>query len=116
MTYFIIKTLITAIVVVSVAEIAKRSSLLAGLLASIPLTSFLAFMWLYWETQDTQKVIDLSYSIIWMVIPSFTFFIILPIALKLNASFLISMILASISTALVYWFFIGLLNRFDISF
>ena len=75
MTYFIIKTLITAIVVVSVSEIAKRSSLLAGLLVSIPLTSFLAFMWLYWETQDTQKVIDLSYSIIWMVIPSFTFFI-----------------------------------------
>jgi len=116
MTYFIIKTLITAIVVVSVSEIAKRSSLLAGLLVSIPLTSFLAFMWLYWETQDTQKVIDLSYSIIWMVIPSFTFFIILPLALKLNVSFLISMTLASISTALVYWFFIGLLNRFDISF
>ena len=116
MTYFIIKTLITAIVVVVVSEIAKRSSLLAGLLVSIPLTSFLAFVWLYWETQDTQKVIDLSYSIIWMVIPSFTFFIILPLALKLNVSFLISITLASISTALVYWFFIGLLNRFDISF
>ena len=116
MIYILIKILITAVAVTVVSEIAKRSSLLAGLLASIPLTSFLAFMWLYWETQDTQKVIDLSYSIIWMVIPSFTFFIILPLALKLNVSFLISMTLASISTALVYWFFIGLLNRFDISF
>ena len=70
MIYFIIKTLITAIVVVTVAEIAKRSSLFAGLLVSIPLTSFLAFIWLYWEKRDSQMVIDLSYSILLMVIPS----------------------------------------------
>ena len=62
MTYFLIKTLITAIVVVIVAEIAKRSSLLAGLIVSIPLTTFLAMIWLYWETKDTQKIVDLSNS------------------------------------------------------
>jgi len=116
MLYFIIKTLITAVIVVTVAEIAKRSSLLAGLLISIPLTSFLAFIWLYWETKDSQKVIDLSYSIIWMVIPSFTFFIILPLALKYNITFFISMILATISTIIVYWGFVELLNKFGISF
>ena len=60
MVFFLIKTLITAIVVVIVAEIAKRSSLLAGLIVSIPLTTFLAMVWLYWETKDTQKIIDLS--------------------------------------------------------
>ena len=64
MFYIILKTLITAIVVVTVTEIAKRSSLLAGLLASIPLTSFLAFIWLYWEKRDSQMVIDLSNSIL----------------------------------------------------
>ena len=58
MIYFLIKTLITAIVVVIVAEIAKRSSLLAGLIVSIPLTTFLAMVWLYWETKDTQKIIN----------------------------------------------------------
>ena len=116
MVYILIKTLITALTVVIISEIAKRSSLIAGLLASIPLTSLLAFIWLYWDTRNEQKIIDLSYSILLMVIPSLTFFIILPLALKLNVSFLISITLASISTALVYWFFIGLLNRFDISF
>jgi len=58
MIYFLIKTLITAIVIVIFAEIAKRSSLFAGLLASLPLTSFLAFVWLYWEKRDYQMVID----------------------------------------------------------
>ena len=59
MIYFLIKTLITAIVVVIVAEIAKRSSLLAGLIVSIPLTTFLAMVWLYWETKDTKKIIPI---------------------------------------------------------
>ena len=73
MIYIIIKTIITALVVVAVSEIAKKSSLLAGLIASIPLTSFLAFIWLYWETNDSQKVINLSNSIMLMILPSFTF-------------------------------------------
>ena len=116
MIYIIIKILITAIVVVAVAEIAKRSSLFAGLLASIPLTSFLAFIWLYWEKHDSQMVIDLSYSILLMVIPSFTFFIILPLALKFNNSFTMSMILATISTILAYWIFTLMLNKIGINF
>ena len=52
MLYFIVKTFVTTIVVVTVAEVAKRSSLLAGLIILIPLTTFLALIWLYWETKD----------------------------------------------------------------
>ena len=115
MFYFVTKTLITAVVVVTIAEIAKRSSLFAGILASIPLTSFLAFIWLYWNTKDPQKVIDLSNSIMLMIIPSFTFFIILPLTLKLNLSFLFSMILSIISTAIVYWIYVNVLSKLGIS-
>ena len=116
MIYIIIKTLITAIVVVTVAEIAKRSSLFAGLLVSIPLTSFLAIIWLYWEKRDSQMVINLSNSILLMVIPSLTFFIILPLSLKFNNSFTMSMILAIISTILAYWVFTLMINKIGINF
>ena len=61
-------------------------------------------------------VIDLSYSILLMVIPSFTFFIILPLALKFNNSFTTSMILATISTILAYWIFTLMLNKIGINF
>ena len=115
MFYLIIKTLITAITVVVVSEIAKRSSLLAGILASIPLTSFLAFIWLYWDTKDPQKVIELSKSILLMIIPSFAFFIILPIALKLNYSFLLSMTISVIITAIIYWIYVSVLSKYNIS-
>ena len=116
MIYIILKTLISAIVIVSVSEIAKKSSLFAGLLASIPLISFLAFIWLYFEKRDSQMIINLSYSILLMVIPSFTFFIVLPLALKFNYSFIMSMILATISTILAYWIFTIMLNKIGINF
>jgi len=112
MIYFLIKTLITAVVVVIVAEIAKLSSLLAGLIVSIPLTTFLAMIWLYWETKDTQKIIDLSNSTLLMVIPSLTFFIFLPLLLKFNLSFIISMTSAVTLTAICYWLFVSLLGKF----
>ena len=115
MIYILIKTLITAVVVVAVSEIARRSSLFAGLIASIPLVSFLAIIWLYWETKDSQKIVDLSYSIILMIVPSLTFFIVLPFVMKLQSSFVISMIIATVSTIIAYWLFIVLLGKFGIS-
>jgi len=115
MIYILIKTLITAVVVVAVSEIARRSSLFAGLIASIPLVSFLAIIWLYWETKDSQKIVDLSYSIILMIVPSLTFFIVLPFVMKLQYSFVTSMIVATVSTIIAYWLFIVLLGKFGIS-
>ena len=115
MIYILIKTLITAAVVVAVSEIARRSSLFAGLIASIPLVSFLAIIWLYWETKNSQKIVDLSYSIILMIIPSLTFFIVLPFVMKLQYSFVTSMIVATVSTIIAYWLFIVLLGKFGIS-
>ena len=79
MTYFFIKTVITALIIVIVSEIAKKSSFLGALIISIPLTSLLAFIWLYFDTKDCQKVIDLSYGTIILTVPSFASFIILPI-------------------------------------
>ncbi|MDC0037389.1 DUF3147 family protein [Alphaproteobacteria bacterium] len=111
MWYFLIKTIITAIVVVLVSEISKRSSLLAGLIVSIPLTSFLALMWLYFDTKDNQKVIDLSNATFLMVIPSLAFFIFLPILLKFNFTFFVSMVVSVLLTASCYWLYITVLNK-----
>ena len=111
MFYLFIKTLVTAVVVVLVAEIAKRSSLLAGLIVSIPLTSFLALIWLYWDTQETQKIVDLSNSTLLMIIPSLSFFIFLPILIKFNLPFFISMAGSVLLTAGCYWLYVMLLGK-----
>ncbi len=80
--YFALKVLITALIVAGVSELSRRYSLMAAALASLPLTSILAFIWTYRETKDLQKVVDLSSSIFWMVIPSLLFFVMFPLFVK----------------------------------
>ncbi len=43
MTFYFVKLFITALVIVVVSEVAKKSSLLAAIIISLPLTSLLAF-------------------------------------------------------------------------
>ena len=115
MTYYFIKTLITALIIVIVSEVAKKSSFLGALIISIPLTSLLAFIWLYFDTKDYQKVIDLSYGTILLSVPSFAFFIILPILLKMKQNFVISILISIISTSIIYLVFIFILKKLGVN-
>ena len=116
MYYYLIKIIITSLVVVIVSEVAKKSSIIAAIIVSIPLTSILAFIWLYFDTKDTEKVIDLSYATIIFTIPSFAFFIFLPVLIKLKQNFAISMIIAILGTTLIYLIFIYFLKKIGINF
>ena len=115
MVYYLVKTLITALIIVIVSEVAKKSTLLGAIIVSIPLTSLLAFVWLYFDTRDHQKIIDLSYGTILLTLPSFAFFIILPILLKMKQNFAISIVISIIGTSILYFIFIYLLKKFGIS-
>ena len=115
MTYYFIKTIITAFIIVIVSEVAKKSTFIGAVIISIPLTSLLAFIWLYFDTRDYQKVIDLSYGTILLTIPSFAFFLILPILLKMKQNFVISIIISIIGTSILYFIFIFLLKKLGIS-
>ena len=86
-----IKVVVTAVLVVAIAEIAKRSTLMGAVLASIPLTSVLAMIWLYADTGDAQKVADLAAGIFWLVLPSLALFIALPVMLRAGWPFAVSM-------------------------
>ena len=114
--YLLIKTLISAIIIVAVSEIAKRYTWTAAIIVSLPLTSLLAFVWLYWDTKDTQKVIELSYSTIIMSIPSFTFFIVLPLLLKFKQNFFFSILISVISTTIAYIIFMFFVKKFNLNF
>jgi len=113
--YYFAKTILTAIIIVLVSEVAKRSTFLAAIIISIPLTSLLAFIWLYWDTKNYQKIIDLSYGTIILTIPSFTFFLILPILLKMKNNFALSILLSVVLTSLFYFIYILFLKKLGIN-
>ena len=114
--YFFLKTIISAIIIVAVSEIAKKYTWTAAIIVSLPLTSLLAFIWLYWDTKDYQKVIELSYSTLVMSVSSFVFFIVLPILLKFKQNFVFSLIVSIISTAIAYAIFMFIIKKFNFNF
>lgn len=110
--YFLLKTLITALIVAAVSELARRYSLLAAALASLPLTSILAFIWIYYDTRDAQKVAELSWSVLWLVIPSLLFFVMFPLLIKAGFKFAPALILSCLIMSAGYGLFIYLKKTF----
>lgn len=100
---YIIKTALSAVIIVTVAELSQRNQLIGGLIASLPIVSIMAMIWLYIDTQDAEKVSALSSSIFWMVLPSLVLFFILPIFLKKQMPFYLAMGAACLVTSLVYY-------------
>ncbi len=114
MSFYLIKIAITTILVVAITEIAKRSTFVGALVASVPLISSLAIIWLYIETNNTDRIIALSSSIFWLVIPSLVLFITLPILLKLGVHFYISLGISIGLTIAAYWLIIIVANHYGI--
>ena len=112
--YYLIKIAVTTILIVVISEVSKRSSFVGALLASIPLISVMAMLWLYVDTKDAQKVSDLAISGFWLVIPSLVLFISLPVLLKNQVDFYLSLFLSIVFTIIAYWLMIFVLNHFGI--
>lgn len=114
MLQYAIKLIITAVVVVAVAELAKRGSLWGALLAALPLTSLLAMLWLYQDTGDAMRVAALASNILWWVIASLPFFIVLPLMIKNGFTFWPSLGAAIVATFASFLAFMLVLPRFGI--
>ena len=113
--YFFFKILISALVVAAVSELGKRFSWLAAILASLPLTSLLAIVWLYRDTGDVQKIIELSKGIFWAVLPSLLFFLILPILLKYGVRFWAALTISCLLMFLGYAVYSWTLKRLGVA-
>lgn len=114
MAYYIVKVVISAILIVAISEISKRSSLVGAVLASIPLVSVIAMIWLYIDTRDVDRVAGLASSIFWLVLPSLALFLALPLLLKHGFNFYLSMTLSILVTIGCYWLMITLLDQLGI--
>src|SRR5512139_1064336 len=102
MLYYALKVTLSAVLIVAISEIAKRSTGLAALLASLPLVSLLAFVWLHLEGAAPAQIADLAGQIFWLVIPSLLLFLLLPLLLKHGFSFWLSLGVSVAATAGCY--------------
>ena len=111
---FLIKTIVSALIIAGVSELGKRFTPLAAVLASLPVTSILAMIWLYRDTGEIQKVAELSSGIFWAVLPSLLFFVVLPSLLKMGVKFGWAMMASSVIMFLGYSLYLVILDKFGL--
>jgi len=114
MLQYAINVLITAVVVVAVSEIGRRSSFWGAALASLPLTSLLAFIWIYRSTGNTQTIISLSHGIFWLVLAALPLFLIFPALLKGGMAFWSALGTSCLITAGFYFGIVWVLGRIGV--
>jgi hypothetical protein len=104
--YLVIKAAISGVIVAAVSEIARRYPGWGGLLASLPLTSLLAMIWLYRDSGEPERVAELSISTFWFFLPSIPLYLVLPMLLRSGVGFWASIALCVVMTLALYalWF------------
>ena len=101
-SYLIAKALISGIIVAIVSEVAKRSPGIGALIASLPLVSILAMIWMWQETGDRMRIADHAQATFWLVLPSLPMFLLLPALLRFGAGFWVSLAACCALTAALY--------------
>ncbi len=115
MLYYFVKITLSAVLIVAISEIAKRSSGFAALVASLPTTTLLAFVWLGLEGESPEKLATLSAQIFWLVLPSLILFPLFAVLLKNGVNLWASLGVSSGTTAIAYLLMLPLLRRFGVS-
>jgi hypothetical protein len=106
MLYFVVKAALSGLIVAAVSEVARRNPGWGGLLASLPLTSLLAMVWLWRDSHDDERVAELAGSAFWFILPSLPLFLALPWLLRSGVPFWASMAIVIVGTLALYsgWF------------
>jgi hypothetical protein len=105
--YFIVKAGLSGLIVAAVSEIARRYPGWGGLVASLPLTSILAMLWLWRDSGDPERIAGLSIGTFWFVLPSLPMFAVLPVLLRSGIGFWVALSIVVAGTlalyALMFW-------------
>ena len=101
-TQFFVKVAVSALIVATVSEISKRSTTAGTLLASLPLTTLLALVWLWHETHDSERLAAWTTDVVWLVLPSLPALLLLAALLRRHWTFYGALATASAACALGY--------------
>ncbi len=86
--YLAIKALISGVLIALASEIARRNPGIGGLIASLPLVSTLALVWLWRDTGDKGQVAELAIASSLYVIASLPAFVTIALMLRSGIAFI----------------------------
>lgn len=114
MLFLITKYAVTALVIVVVSEVAKRSDRIGSLIASLPLVTVMTMIWLHLEKQPEAKIANHAYYTFWYVLPTLPMFLLMPWMIRKGFGFWPALGAGCVLTILCFTVAALLLKRFGI--
>ena len=102
MLYLVIKAAVSGLLIAIISEVSRRQPGWGGLIASLPLVSVLALVWLWRDTHDPDAAAAQAMSTFWFVLPSLPLFLIIPWLLRSGMNFWLSLAVACLVTMALY--------------
>ena len=115
MVYLLVKAAISGLIIAIASEVARRNTALAALIVSLPLTSILAMIWLWRDTQDAGRVADQVGSTLWYIAPSLPMFVLIPLLLRSGWGFWTALGLGCALTFVLYLLAVWVAQRFGVT-
>lgn len=116
MGFALFKALLSGLIIAAVSEVTKRSAAFGALIASLPIVSVLAMIWIWIETKDNARIADHAEATFWLVLPSLPMFLILPALLRHGLHFFIALGASCAVTVALYFIMVWVLKKFGMSF
>lgn len=102
MIYFILKAVLSGLLIAAVSTIARRSPTVGALVASLPLISVLGMIWLWRDTHDRARMEAHVGGTFWYVVPSLPMFLLIPALLRAGMPFYLALLLGCLLTVVLY--------------
>ena len=100
----------------SIAQVSERSTLMAAVLASIPLVTVLSMMMMHHEGQTAVEISGFAKDIVWLLIPSLLMFIVMPWLIESRSWDFYPALAAGLAcTVSGYFLMIQMMDRFGLS-
>ena len=101
MKLLVAKYLITALLVVLISEVAKRSDKAGALISSLPLVTCMVLIWLYVEQQPAAKIANHARYTFWYVLPTLPMFLLFPLMME-KLGFWLALAASAVITAMCF--------------
>ena len=111
---FIIRALLSGLIIATIAVIGRKAPAVAALVASLPLISMLAMIWLWRDTGNARLLAEHAEATFWYVLPSLPMFLVIPYMLRSGLNFWIALAAGVTLTVILYLVTIGIAARFGV--
>lgn len=110
----VLKAAATAMFIVALAEIAKRSPSIAGLLVALPLATAMTMILMQLDGEGSDKIVKFAWSTLIFVPPGTVFVVGMWLGLRDGYDFWLTLIATLAATAMMFWVYATVLGRFGV--